>query len=150
MKRSGKQISHPTFYLFDAGFSRALSGRLPYSPTQEELGPLLENMICNETGAYLTYRKVRYQLFFWRNYDGIEVVLICQTRNGFVAIKTKAPQEWPKRFNRGLNRIQIELSPAGITCHGIHRGQRAAKFYNIDVSPVPHFLKMFWDDGILQ
>ncbi|MCK4516428.1 MAG: DUF4143 domain-containing protein, partial [Spirochaetaceae bacterium] len=150
LKRSTKQISHPKFYLFDTGVARALSGRLPYPPTQEELGPLFENMICNEMRAYLAYRKLRYQLYFWRNYDGVEVDFLCETRNGFVAIEIKAAQEWQKRFNRGLNRIQTELSPAGITCFGIYRGQRTARFDNINVFPVAHFLKMLWDDNIFQ
>ncbi len=130
--------------------SVSMSGRLPYPPSQEELGPLFENMICNEIRAYLAYRKLRYQLYFWRNYDGVEVDLLCETRNGFVAIEIKAAQEWQKRFNRGLNRIRVELSPAEISCYGIYRGQRTARFDGIDVLPVAHFLKVLWDDGILQ
>lgn len=150
LKRSTKQIAHPKFYLFDTGVARALSGRLPYPPTHEELGPLFENMICNEVKAYLAYRKLRYQLYFWRNYDGIEVDLLCETRNGFVAIEAKAAQDWQKRFNRGLNRIQVELSPAVISCYGIYRGQRTARFDDISILPAAHFLKMLWDDQIFQ
>jgi len=65
LKRPTKQISHPKFYVFDTGVARALSGRLPYPPSQEELGPLLENLVFNEIRAYLSYQKLRYQPSFW-------------------------------------------------------------------------------------
>jgi len=149
LKRSTKQISHPKFYLFDTGVARVLTGRLPYPPTSEELGPLFENMLFNEIKAYLSYRNLRYQLYFWRNYDGTEVDLLCETRNGFVAIEMKASSAWQKRFNRGLNRIQIELSPGKVQCYGIYRGQRSAKFDNINILPVAHFLKKLWNGNII-
>ena len=150
LKRQTKQISHPKFYLFDTGVARALSGRLPYPPTQEELGPLFENMMFNEIKAYLSYKKLRYQLYFWRNYDGMEVDLLCETKNSYVAIEMKASREWQKRFNRGLNRIQIELTPNKVKCYGIYRGDRPARFDNVDVLPVMHFLKMLWDGNIID
>ena len=144
LKRSTNQISHPKFYLFDTDVARVLTGRLPYPPTREELGPLFENMLFNEIKAYLSYRKLRYQLYFWRNYDGTEVDLLCETRNGFVAIEMKASSAWQKRFNRGLNRIQIELSPGKVQCYGIYRGQRSAKFDNINILPVAHLLIRYY------
>ncbi|NOY08224.1 MAG: ATP-binding protein [Spirochaetes bacterium] len=150
LKRATKQISHPKFYLFDTGIARALTGRLPYPPTQEELGHLFENMIFNEIKAYLSYNKLHYRVYFWRNYDGTEVDLLCETKNGFVAIEMKASYEWQKRFSRGLNRIQTELSPARVMCYGIYRGQRTAKFDNIEILPVTHFLEMLWNNNIIQ
>jgi len=54
LKRSTNQISHPKFYLFDTDVARVLTGRLPYPPTREELGPLFENMLFNEIKAYLS------------------------------------------------------------------------------------------------
>ena len=150
LKRSTKQISHPKFYLFDTGVARALTGRLPYPPTQEELGPLFENMLFNEIKAYLAYNKLHYKLHFWRNYDGMEVDLLCETKDGFIAIEMKAAYEWQKRFNRGLKRIQMELSTKEVTCYGIYRGQRPANFDNINILPAVHFLKMLWDGNIIS
>ena len=150
LKRATKQISHPKFYLFDPGVARALTGRLPYPPTQEELGPLFENLLFNEIKAYLAYNKLHYKLFFWSNYDGVEVDLLCETKEGFVAIEMKAAFEWKKQFNRGLNRIQMELSTKEVTCYGVYRGERPAMFDNINILPVDHFLKMLWDGLIIE
>ena len=84
------------------------------------------------------------------NYDGMEVDLLCETKNSYVAIEMKASREWQKRFNRGLNRIQIELTPNKVKCYGIYRGDRPARFNNVDVLPVMHFLKMLWDGNIID
>ena len=109
LRRATKQVSRPKFYLFDCGVARALSGRLPYPPSPEELGPLLETFILNEVRAYLAYTKLRYPFYFWRSYDGVEVDLLCETTDGFVALEIKAARRWDKRFNRGLTRILAEL-----------------------------------------
>ncbi len=149
LKRSTKQISHPKFYLFDTGVARALTGRLPYPPTQEELGPLFENMLFNEIRAYIAYKKLHYKLSFWRNYDGMEVDLLCETKKGYIAVEMKASREWRKQYNRGLKRIQTELSPNIVHCYGIYRGKRQAQFDDIDILPADQFLKMLWSNSII-
>ena len=44
LKSATKQVQQGKFYFFDGGVVRALSGRLPYPPTQEERGPLVEDV----------------------------------------------------------------------------------------------------------
>jgi uncharacterized protein len=150
LKRSTKQISHPKFYLFDTGVARALSGRLPYPPSQEELGPLLENLLFNEIRAYLSYRKLRYQPYFWRNYNGTEVDFFCETKDGFVGIEIKAAEHWQKKFGSGLHRLREEISPGKVTCYGLYRGKRPAKIDDIDVIPVELFLPLLWNGEIIR
>ena len=100
LKRATKQVAHPKFYLFDCGVARALSGRLPYPPAPEEEGPLLETLLYGEIRAYIAYAKLRYPLFYWRNYDRVEVDLLCETRRGFVAVEIKSAARWERRYNR--------------------------------------------------
>lgn len=69
----------PKFYFFDPGVARALSGRLPYPPTPEELGPLIEAFVFNEIRSYLSYTDRHYPIYYWRSHDGVEVDLICET-----------------------------------------------------------------------
>ena len=150
LKRATKQISHPKFYLFDTGVARALTGRLPYPPTQEECGSLLEGLLFAEVKAYLEYRKLRYQLCFWRNYDGTEVDLLCETKNGFVAVEIKAAFQWQRRFSRGLIRMQTELSPAAVTAYGVYQCERPVQIDNVTVLPVEQLLEMLWNDQIIR
>jgi len=104
-------VSHPKFYLFDSGVARALSGRLPYPPSPEELGPLLETVVLNEVRAFLSYSRLRYEVHFWRNHDGVEVDLSCETASGFVAVEVKAATMWQRRFASGLGAYGKNLLP---------------------------------------
>ena len=150
LKRATRQVSHPKFYLFDPGVARALTGRLPYPPTQEELGPLLETLILNEIRAYLEYRRLRYRVHYWRSYEGVEVDFLCETTNGFVAVEIKAAREWQNRFNRGLRRIRQELAPAKVAPYGVCLCGRRARFEDILVFPAGEFLDAMWKGEIIS
>ncbi len=67
LKQATKQVGSPKFYLFDCGVARALSQRLPYPPTDEESGALLETLVFNETRAYLAYHGLHYKLHYWQH-----------------------------------------------------------------------------------
>lgn len=150
LKRATKQVCHPKFYLFDSGVARALSGRLPYPPSPEELGPLFETLIFNEVRAYLSYSKLRYPLHFWRSYDGVEVDLLCETKDGFVALEMKAAARWEKRYGRGLNRMRRELGGSRVRCLGIYQGTQQATWGDITVIPVTDFLRRLWNGDIIR
>lgn len=149
LKEKTKQVGHPKFYFFDAGVARALSGRLPYPPTQEELGPLVETLVLNELRAFLSYSRLGYRVHFWRTYDGVEVDLLCETLRGFVAVEVKAADSWRKRNNRSLHRLRKELAPAKVDMYGVYRGDREALFDDVRVLPVASFLKRLWDGDVI-
>ena len=62
LKSATKQVRQSKFYFFDSGVARALSGRLPYPPTPEEMGPLAETFVLNELRAWLGYSGADYRL----------------------------------------------------------------------------------------
>lgn len=150
LKRATKQVAHPKFYLFDTGVARALSGRLPYPPTQEELGPLLETLVLNEVRAFLSYRKLRYGLHFWRSHDGAEVDLLCETAEGYVAVEVKAAKDWQSRFARGLRRLREELAPQAVHTFGVHLGDRRSLVDDVLILPATEFLRMLWDGEVVR
>ena len=149
LKPGTKQVRQSKFFLFDCGVARALTGRLAYPPTPEEQGPLLETLILHELRAYLSYTGRHYALHFWRNYDGTEVDVLCETARGFVAIEIKAATRWQKRFNRGLHRVREELGSGRTTCYGLYLGERPALWDDVKVMPVLEFLKRLWNDEVL-
>ena len=144
LKRATKQVGHPKFYLFDGGVARALSGRLPYPPSQEEAGPLLETLVLHEVRAFLGYSGLRYGLHFWRNYDGAEVDLLCETTDGFVAVEIKAAKRWEKRFSGGLRRLREELAPRRVNTFGVYLGEHPALLDDVLVLPAVEFLQRLW------
>ena len=150
LKSATKQVRQSKFYFFDCGVVRALSGRLPYPPVAEEMGPLAETFILNELRAYLSYSGRHYPLYFWRNYDGTEVDALCETVEGFVAIEIKASSRWDKRFNRGLHRIREDLGRGKTKCYGVYLSDRMALWDDVWVMPALEFLKRLWADEILR
>lgn len=150
LKSATKQVQHSKFYFFDCGVARALTGRLPYAPAPEELGPLLETFMLHELRSYLSYQGLHYAPHFWRTYDGAEVDVLCETRDGFVAIEIKATERWQGRFNRGLRRLGRELGAGRTKAYGVCLGQKAARWDEIDVLPVRDFLKRLWNGEVLR
>ena len=150
LKSANKQVRQSKFYFFDSGVARALTGRLPYPPTDQELGPLAETFILNELRAYLAYSALDYKLHFWRSYDGAEVDVLCETAAGFVAIEVKASSRWEKRFNRGLHRVREDLGKGRTLCYGVYLGERQALWDDIRVLPMVTFLKRLWGGEIIR
>ena len=148
LKSANKQVTHSKFYFFDAGVARALSGRLPYPPTSEELGSLAETFLLHELRAYLAYTGLDYRLHFWRTHDGAEVDVLCEAANGFVALEIKSSTFWEKRFNRGLRRLREHLPSAH--CYGVYFGERAALWDDVRVYPAMDFLKRLWDGDVIR
>ena len=149
LRSATKQVRQPKFYFFDCGVARALTGRLPYPPTAEESGPLAETFVLNELRAYLGYSARNYKLCFWRSYDGVEVDVLCETADGFVAIEIKASSRWDKRFNRGLRRVGDDLGKDRTRCYGVYLGERAALWDDVQVLPLVEFLRRLWAGEIL-
>lgn len=150
LKSANKQVSSPKFYFFDSGVARALSGRLPYPPTREETGFLVETSLLNEIRAYLSYHELYYEIFFWKNYNNLEVDFLLETKQGFVAIECKAASSWDKKFNKGLKKIREELGSSRAHCYGVYQGQRPVDYDGIKIFPMLEFLKRLWDGEVIQ
>lgn len=150
LKGATKQVSHPKFYFFDSGVARALSGRLPYPPTQEEMGALLETYVYSELRAYLDYTKKRYPFYFWRSYDGVEVDFLCEAADGFKAIEIKASRHWERRYGRGIARLRDDLGEGQVEAFGVFQGERSLNMGGIQVYTVSDFLTRLWNGEIIS
>jgi uncharacterized protein len=150
LKSATRQVAHPKFYLFDAGVTRALNGRLPYPPSPEEKGSLMETWILNEVRAYLDYRRLRYTPHYWRTHDGSEVDLFVETRKGFVAVEIKPSTRWDARFNRSFKSLCTFLSGKPLQCLGVYLGERAARWDDIRILPAREFLERLWNDELIR
>jgi len=150
LKRATKQIAAPKFYFFDSGVARAVSGRLPYPPSREELGPLFETYILHEVRAFLAYSGKHYPLFFWGTHHGAEVDILTETRSGYVAIELKSGVRWDKRYNRGLMRLSEVIGQENVRCYGVYLGDRRLTSGTVTVLPCPRFLEMLWSGDLID
>ena len=150
LKPSTRQVLRSKFYFFDCGVARALTGRLAYPPTREELGAQMETLVLNEIRAFLSYSKLDYRLHYWRTYDGAEVDVLLETAQGFLALEIKAAARWEKRYNRGLLRLKETLGRRNTTCLGVCATDRPARWGDVLVLPVMDFLKRLWDGELIR
>lgn len=147
LKRATKVVAHPKFYFFDAGVARALTGRLPYPPTPEELGTLFETYLLHELRAFLSYGGLGYPLSYFRTHDGVEVDVLFETRRGFVALELKSATEWRTAYDKGFARVREELPK--VKCVGVYAGERALSSNGADVLPYPEFLRRLWSGELV-
>ncbi|HMP72934.1 MAG TPA: DUF4143 domain-containing protein [Kiritimatiellia bacterium] len=150
LKTSTKQVQHPKFYFFDTGVTRALSGRLPYPPTEEERGALFETFVIHQILSHLDYSGLHYPIYFWRSYDGIEVDVVCETRNGFFALEIKSSARWEKKYGRGLKRFQNELGKNKVAAYGVYLGKNPSIWDDIQVLPIKDFLSRLSSGELIQ
>lgn len=146
LKRATKLVAHPKFYFFDAGVARALSGRVAYPPTSEEMGSILETYLLHEIRAFLSYTERPYPLFFFRTPDGVEIDLLFESAGGMIALEIKASRTWRGEFNKGFRRIQAELD--SVRCIGVYTGDRRLQHDGVAVYPYGEFLEAMWSEKL--
>jgi predicted AAA+ superfamily ATPase len=146
-RRATKVVQHDKFYFFDAGVARALSGRLSYPPTPEELGPLFETYLLHELRAWIAYRRLEYPLYFFRTHDGVEVDVLLEDARGFVAFEFKSSSEFRQGDGKGFKRLRAELP--GVRCTGVFAGSRPQSTDWGTLLPYGTFLRQLWDGDLI-
>lgn len=102
-----KEVSTAKFYLFDVGVANFLKGLSAISPGTSEFGKAFEHFIALELRAYLSYRRIRSPLTFWRTYGGVEVDCVIGDARG---IEVKATSHVTDKHLRSL-RSFAEVAP---------------------------------------
>lgn len=85
-----KAISTAKFYLFDTGVTHALAQTKTFDRNSDLYGKSFEHWIGMELNSYLSYRRIREFLFFWRSKHQHEVDF---TVDDQIAIETKATKK---------------------------------------------------------
>lgn len=140
-----KAISTAKFYFFDTGVVHALAGTQTLDRNSDLYGRSFEHWVGMELRAFLSYRRIRQPLRFWRSTHGHEVDFLVGERT---AIETKATRHLSARDLRGLEALQqerqfkqlwmvsqdaVETTRAGIRC--VHWRT---------------FLDMLWNDKLIS
>ena len=150
LKRSNKQVVSSKFYLFDCGVTRALADRLPYPVHDEERGALFESLIVGEIRAYLAYTGLNFPMYFYRSYAGVEVDVIFESSNGYIAIEAKSSSYWERKFNRGLHKLARELGKEAVRKVGVFNGSRPQLVEEVHVLPIRQFLQELWAGNLFN
>lgn len=136
-----KAIATAKFYFFDVGVCNVLAGRQNIRPKTELFGKVFEHFIFTELCAYLSYRKDKRPLTFWRATSKQEVDFLIGDE---VAIEVKGTELVTEKHLTGLKALSEEI-------HFKHQivvsmDSHPRKIGNIMVMPVRHFLNAMWNN----
>ena len=102
---SRKAISTAKFYFFDTGVVNTLAGTKAVDRNSNLYGSLFEQWIAMELVAYLSYRRIKDKLYFWRTEDQVEVDFVVEDR---VAIEVNSAAKVQPSDLRGLTRLMSD------------------------------------------
>ena len=138
-KAKRELVSHPKWYLFDAGVYRSLRPKGPLDRPEEIEGGALEGLIAQHLRAWIAYGNEEFQLYFWRTSAGTEVDFVLYGPSGIWAIEVKNSSGIRPQDLRALKSFQREY-PESVTIL-LYRGKDVLKKGNIWCIPCEKFLK---------
>ncbi|MCZ0932755.1 MAG: ATP-binding protein [Oligoflexia bacterium] len=94
-----KAIQTAKFYFFDLGVVHALCETQHLEPNSDLFGRAFEQFIACELRAYLSYKKIRSSLKYWRSKSGFEVDFIVGNK---MALEVKSSRKITQRDHKGL------------------------------------------------
>lgn len=145
LSKKRKSISHAKFYMFDLGVVHAMTGTRALDRNSTHFGDAFESYFICEMRAYISYRRLKDQLYFWRTSSDDEVDLIVGKRAAFEFKATDKIQSEDLEGLKKLNEEQIIPSLFVVsqdkfetTTNGIRRLHWQT------------FLSELWDDKLLM
>ena len=131
--------SHPKLYYFDAGVFRSLRPTGPIDSPQEIDGGALEGLVAQHLRAWIAYRGVVGNLYYWRTKAGVEVDFILYGQDTFWAIEVKNTTRINKKMIKGLIRFCEDYPEAKPVL--LYRGNERMVIKNVLCIPCDIFLR---------
>lgn len=100
-----KAVQTAKFYFFDPGVTHTIVGTKVLERHTNLYGQSFEQFIGMELRAYLSYRRIKERLTFWRSQAGHEVDFLV---GDYTAIEVKAAQHVTSRDLKGFRALQEE------------------------------------------
>ena len=107
--RRRKAAATAKFYFFDVGVANFLRGIRTLNRNSSEYGVAFEHFIAMELRSYLSYRRIRSELTYWRTQSGLEVDFLVGSA---AAVEVKASSRVSDRDLRGLRALAEERPAA--------------------------------------
>ena len=144
VKRTLRQANR--FYYFDLCIPNYLLGRKAMQQGSADFGHAFEHLMVQEIVAYLGYHFIEGGLSYWHTYSGLEVDAIIG--DALVAIEFKSCTEVQRRHLNGLKAFKEEHPD----CRAIvvSMDERPRLLLEVEVLPAKHFLRMLWNDEIVN
>ncbi|MBW1851144.1 MAG: ATP-binding protein [Deltaproteobacteria bacterium] len=136
-----KAIKTGKFYFFDPGITHTLAGTETLDRNSNLYGKSFEQFICMELRAYLSYRRKKLPLTYWRSKNGHEVDFLLGTKT---AIEVKASTKISRSDFKGLKYLKEE----GVFQNLILVSQDPVSTFTDHILTLPwqNFLSDLWRD----
>lgn len=143
-----KEVSHSKFYFFDSGVARAASGQTGHSVSPESWGFYFETYLLNEIRAYLSYKKIKNNLFHYAVSGSGDIDLIIQHRPREISraeqvtlVEFKASHDWDSKWTKSLLDFSARNKKIKIQrLIGVYLGDRRLTQKDVEILPVFEFL----------
>lgn len=139
-----KAISTAKFYLFDTGVCHTLAGTQTLDRNSDLYGRSFEHWIGMELVSYLSYKRAKEKLHYWRTTHQLEVDFVIDDR---VAIEVKTTKKISPSDLKGLQALEEEHIFKNF--YLISQDVNEAKYGSILCLHWKTFMQMLWDDEIL-
>lgn len=139
-----KAIVTAKFYYFDIGVRNTLANITKIEKNTELYGQTFEHFIALELRSYLSYRRIKHNLTYWRSKNGHEVDFIIGDE---VAIEVKSSSNISKKHLKGLEYLQEENILNRYIL--VSQDKIAKKTNGIEVMHWHNFLELLWSDKLV-
>ncbi len=141
-RKATSRIKH---YLFDGGVVNTLCHRGEIFPKSELFGKAMEQFIIQEIRAYLSYKRIRKELSYWRSVSQFEVDLIIGQD---MAIEIKATPQVSEKHLKGLRALKEEGQIKNFTLVSMDESIRQTQD-SIFIYPWKEFLSRLWNNQLI-
>ena len=131
--------AHDKFYYFDAGVYRSLRPAGPLDRPEEIEGMALEGLVAQHLRAWVAYRGLGEQLFYWRTKSGSEVDFVVYGPNTFAAWEVKRSSRVHSTDLRALKAFREDYPEAKLGL--LYLGRDRLEIEGIPVIPCGAFLE---------
>jgi len=142
-----REQTHPKFYWFDPGVSRAAAG-LIYEPADRLwLGSALETMVLHELKVYNQQSNRHAGLYYYKTASGVEIDFIIETKKRrqnskpkIICIEVKLAEKWQRKWERPIRAMKEHKAVDVKKMIAIYTGKQKYDFNGFQVLPVNDFL----------
>ncbi len=135
-------VSHPRYYFFDTGVTNVLAHTLTDELNPKVFGRRFEQFVIGQFTAFIHYRRLDLQLYYWRTHHGAEVdVLLCKGNRIVCAVEIKSSKNIARENLAGL--MSFTADNARVPAYVLGRGQNVRQLKN-------NITVMNWDNFILE
>jgi predicted AAA+ superfamily ATPase len=140
-----KAITRSKFFLVDVGVTNYLAKRKNIEFGSEAFGRAFEHFIAQELRAFLSYKRIRDPLSYWRSTSQFEVDFIVGNQ---MAIEVKASKNIHDQHLKGLRALREEKKVAGFCV--VSTEARTRTVDGITIFAYADFLKQLWSGKLIE